>query len=109
MRQISVTITPLQAASIMRNLTQNVVNIILKRTMTKGERQGGGFLPLLMAALPAVGAALGTGALSGAAGFGTQALLNELTGSGIGPTVTLSKNPMGTPHKCWQDKRTHRY
>ena len=42
------------------------------------KRQGGGFLPLLMAALPAVGAALGTGALSGAAGFGTQALLNEL-------------------------------
>ena len=52
---------------------------------------GGGFLPLLMAALPAVGAAVGTGALSGAAGFGTQALLNELTGSGHGPTVTMAK------------------
>ena len=42
MRQIAVTITPLQAASIIRNLTQNGVNITLKRTMTKGERQGGG-------------------------------------------------------------------
>ena len=91
MRQIAVTITPLQAANIIRNLTQDGVNITLKRTMTKGERQGGGFLPLIMAAAPAIGAALGTGALSGAAGFGTQALLNELTGSGIGPTVTLSK------------------
>ena len=91
MRQIAVTITPLQSANIIRNLTQDGVSIILKRTMTKGERQGGGFLPLIMAAAPAIGAALGTGALSGAAGFGTQALLNELTGSGIGPTVTLSK------------------
>ena len=91
MRQIAVTITPLQAASIIRNLTQNGVNITLKRTMTKGERQGGGFLPLIMAAAPAIATALGTGALSGAAGWGTQALINELSGSGIGPTVTLSK------------------
>ena len=55
MRQIAVTITPLQAASIMRNLTQNDVNITLKRTMTKGERQGGEFLPLLLTAAPAIG------------------------------------------------------
>ena len=41
---------------------------------------------------PAIGAAVGTGALSGAAGFGTQALLNELTGSGAGPNVTLAKS-----------------
>ena len=91
MRQIAVTITPLQAANIIRNLTQDGVSITLKRTMTKGERQGGGFLPLLLAAAPAIGAAVGTGALSGAAGFGVNALLDELTGSGIGPTVTLSK------------------
>ena len=89
MRQIAVTITPLQAASIMRNLTQNGVNITLKCTMTKGERQGGVFLPLIMAALPAAAAALGTGALSGAAGYGTQALIIESAGNGIGPTVTF--------------------
>ena len=94
MREIAVTITPLQAESIMRNLSSGLVNITIKRTMTKGERQGGGFLPLILAAAPAIAAAVGTGALSGAAGFGTNALLNEITGGGrasSGPTVTLSK------------------
>ena len=87
------TITPKQAESILQNLSQNGINITLKRTQTVAEKSmGGGFLPLLLAAAPAIGAAVGTGALSGAAGFGTQALLNELTGSGAGPTVTLAKS-----------------
>ena len=92
MREMSVTITPKRAESILQNLSQNGINITLKRTQTVAEKSmGGGFLPLLLAAAPAVAAAVGTGALSGAAGFGTQALLNELTGSGAGPTVTLAK------------------
>jgi len=93
MREISVTITPLQAESILQNLSQNGINITLKRTQSVSEKEmGGGFLPILAALAPAVAAAVGTGALGGAAGFGTQALLNELTGSGAGPAVTLAKS-----------------
>ena len=44
MRKIAVTITPLQAANIIRNLTQDGVSITLKRTMTKGERQLRGWI-----------------------------------------------------------------
>ena len=97
MREIAVTITPSQVDSIMRNSSSGLVNITIKRTMTKGERQGGGFPPLILAAAPAIAAAVGTGALSGGAGFGTQALLNEITGGGAssGPTVTLSKTQWG--------------
>ena len=86
-------ITPRQAESILQNWSQNGINITLKRTQTVAEKSmGGGFLPLLFAAAPDVAAAVDTGALSGAAGFGTQALLNELTGSRAGPTVTLAKS-----------------
>ena len=86
-------LTPTQVARIKKaqDSGKGIVLKFSKAQITKmAQMVKGGFLPFLAgllpaitAALPTIGATLGLGALSGAAGFGAQKLLEKATGSGL--------------------------
>lgn len=80
-------LTPTQVTHLRKNFRAgNGVELKFSKTQVKAMKTSGGILPLLaplVAAAPTIAAALGTGALSGAAGFGTQKALKKLTGKGF--------------------------
>lgn len=91
--QVDVMLTPTQVSRMCKAIhaRKGIVLNLSKAQITKmAQMVKGGFLPFLAgllpaitAALPTIGTTLGLGALSGAAGFGAQKLLEKATGSGL--------------------------
>lgn len=88
---VTLALTPTQVAHLSQNQRAgHGAEIKLSKAQIAAMKKDGGFPPFLAAipaalaaAAPAIFGALGTGALSGAAGFGINKALNAVTGRGL--------------------------